>query len=419
MIHIINQISKDIVVIGNKVTSDVLEGLKGTVDATLNGTADLMRNLSDEKFLQIEDLPVYLEIAGSQINKVAENTIQTIDSSLNATKEVFDSAGNQLDSINQSINQTLHENKVLSSFLTSSHADLIGFGNVKLSFRHEGADITVVEAVNLFKNSGLKKAILYIPGFFCDERLWTKTEGDEIALADYFLGKGFFPFLINYNQAEHISHNGKQLEVLMASLFANVSDDISLDVIAFSQGGLVFRSAMYYSGLRGSLLAKKIGKAFLISCPHSGSYLEKLAFWTGIVMQISPLWPARVLGFLTNFRSDSIKDLSHGVIRDEDWVLGSPLIHFRTDYYHGELEDVNAYIIYSLLSSDDKSLQSIIGDGLVEKASLTALDNRLFIKNKDAADTHILKLHGYSHLKILNAPELLEYLERILLENQE
>ena len=182
-----------------------------------------------------------------------------------------------------------------------------------------------------------------------------------------------------------------------------------MHVIAYSQGGLVLRSALYYSKERGSAMYEKLSKVFFVSTPHSGTYIEKTAFWLNIFLQVSPALPLKVLGFVTNFRTDAMKDLSHGLIRERDWTHPNYLLRYRQDLYFGELDDIDAYGIYSHIGEVEDGLQAFFGDGIVEKNSLEAMDK--ILKQKPGGDSRILIIGSASHLKILNAPELVRFIE--------
>ena len=128
-------------------------------------------------------------------------------------------------------------------------------------------------------------------------------------------------------------------------------------------------------------------------------------------MQASPFFILKLIGFIGNLRSDAIKDLSHGIIREEDWKLGSQIFRYRTEHYFGELDDIDAYEAYSLAGESDNLFQSFFGDGIIEKWSIESLTEKVFQK-KTNPETRTLKLLGRTHFQILNAPELIPFIEK-------
>jgi hypothetical protein len=401
---------KQVLNVTNNVTANILGGVKEVLDKSMNWTADTLENLSDEKFLQIEDLPVYLHVAGTNVKKSADITVQGLEIAINSTEHAFAVATDSLDIAEDYMIKTLYENKVISSIIGSSHDDLIGFSKTRMLFRYNNEDISAQTVIDLYRKSGLNKAILFVPGLFCDEQLWMKTSEEDTGIGDHFFNKGYYPIYIRYNQGAHISVNGRDLLELMNKLF-ELEPDLPLSIITYSQGGLVLRSAFYYAKLNSATFLPKLKKVFIISSPNGGSYIEKIGFWAGMAMQASPFFILKIIGFIGNLRSDAIKDLSHGIIREEDWKLGSQLFRYRTEHYFGELDDIDAYQAYSLAGSNDNLFQSFFGDGIIEKWSIESLTEKVFNK-KSNPETRTLKLLGLNHFQILNAPELIPFIEK-------
>lgn len=394
----------------NHITQNILGGVKEILDKSMTWTADTLENLSDEKFLQVDDLPVYLHVAGVNVKKASDITVAGMKIAMNSTETAFAVANKSLDIAEDYMIKTLYENKVISSILGSSHDDLISFSKIKMSFRYNQEDIDAQTVIDLYRESGLNKVILYVPGLFCDESLWVKVAEEDTGLGDHFLNQGYFPIYIRYNQGAHISVNGKDLEDLLEKLF-ELEPNLPLNIITYSQGGLVLRSTLYYAKLNSQEFLSKLQKVFIISSPNGGSYIEKIGFWAGMLMQASPFFILKIVGFVGNLRSDAIKDLSHGIIREEDWKLGSQIFRYRTKHYFGELDAIDAYQIYSLAGENDNLFQSFFGDGIIEKWSIESLTDKVFNK-KENPETRTLKLLGRNHFQILNAPELIPFIEK-------
>ena len=403
---------KQVLNVTNNITSNILGGVKEMLDKSLSWTANTLETLSDEKFLQVEDLPIYLHIAGVNLQKSANVTVEGLNIAIYSTEKAFTVATESLDIAEDYMIKTLYENKVISSILGSSHDDLISFSKIRLNFRYNNEDISPETVIDLYRKSGLNKIILYVPGLFCDEKLWMKLAEEDMGIGDYFFNLGYYPIYIRYNQGAHISVNGKDLHELLAKLFA-IEPNLPLNIITYSQGGLVLRSALYYAKQNSAAYLSKLQKVFIISSPNGGSYIEKIGFWAGMAMQASPFFILKIIGFVGNLRSDAIKDLSHGIIREEDWKLGNQLFRYRSEQYFGELDAIDAYQAFSLAGESDNLFQSFFGDGIIEKWSIESLTEKVLNK-KPNPESRTLKLLGKNHFQILNAPELITFIEKNL-----
>lgn len=187
----------------------------------------------------------------------------------------------------------------------------------------------------------------------------------------------------------------------------------TLDVISYSQGGLIFRSALYQAKQKNSPFSDRIRHALVINSPDGGSYIEKIGFWLGLGAESLPILPINILGFIGNQRSDAIKDLSHGIIREEDWIQNDQIKRYVNDLYFKELDEVNATQIYSLVTKEESKWSSWIGDGIVEKPSLTLLSDRVYRKKSDP-ESRVNCLLETSHYQVITHPETHKILRRVL-----
>ena len=263
----------------------------------------------------------------------------------------------------QFVIRSVYDNKVTASILGSSLNSRISFSDIQMSLRKNDADLAVSDAINDYKASNKKQVIVYIPGLFCDEYVWTRpaanaeaTADEDIYLADYFAEKGFYPLLVRYNNGKPIPENGRELYELLRE-FLDQDESIRLNVVAYSLGGLLLRSALYYAEneVNDWLFRERLQKLILISSPDGGSYLEKIGYFLGHGLLISPPVLLKIIGFIGNLRSDGIKDLSHGVItREKEFSFFNwhPLRYFRSQY-KGELDGSDVYQIYSVLYETD------------------------------------------------------------------
>lgn len=381
---------------------------------TLNLTSAQLKRLS-HTFAEIESWSEALENSAGAVGDARENVKETFHQADLNVKIAFRKANSSLENAKDSVKEAVYGNKVLSSILGSSHHNMISLSHVRLSLRDLRKDISPEDVVKNFRESAGHSPVLYVPGLLCDETLWQdsriETPGAEMfspGLADDMARSGFYPIHMRYNQGLHISENGKMMADLLRKLLPFFNDG-ELNIISYSQGGLVLRSALYYM-LGEPELRKKIAKVIFISSPDNGSYLEKFGYWLGFLLQFYPNTAVRLLGVTGNLRSDGIKDLSHGNIREEDWKEHQVSRYFRENYF-GELDDIDAYQIASLIYEDDDPL-SLVGDGIIERPSVLYLRDRVYLKKR--GELRSLILSGYNHFSVMNSPELKSWILRIL-----
>lgn len=420
LIDLLHKISNETVKMSEKVANGALEFAREVSYGSLKLTEFGLNTLS-YSFFFIESWNKGLKTAAENVQYSASVTKDAMDISITNTDKAFDTAFDSLFLARNFAHDMVYDNRVISSILGSSHDNRYGFTKIKMSFREKGKDISVIEAYNQYKASHQKKIILYVPGLFCDETVWmdcikTIDESEIVSpgIATRFQKKGFFPLHIRFNHGLHVSENGKQLLRLLDEFFA-LDPNISLEVITYSQGGLVFRSMLYYANLQKKEWLNRFRKVIFISSPDGGSYLEKVGFWFGFLLEQSPDLFLKLIGIIGNFRSDGIKDLSHGILREEDWKNAWHLHLFRytIQHYFGELDDIDAYQFYCVLGDESNKVQMWFGDGIVERDSLTYLTERVFLK-KSTPEMRSHKIPDSNHFTIIESNELFEKMDEIL-----
>ncbi|MCB1191353.1 MAG: hypothetical protein H7A23_05085 [Leptospiraceae bacterium] len=417
LIEFLHKVSHDAVKVSEKITNTALEFAREVSHGSLKVTEFGLKTLSSTFFF-IESWQNGLKIAAQNVRYSAGVTKNAMNLSITNTEKAFDTAFDSLGIAKNFAHDMIYDNRAVSSILGSSHDNKYAMSKIRMSFREKGKDISTTEAYDKFKASHLKKAILYIPGLFCDETLWMdcikKIDESEIVslgISTRFFKKGYFPFYTRYNHGLHISENGKKLLELLDDLFSK-DPDIVLNVITYSQGGLIFRSMLYYAKLQKREWANRFGKIIFISSPDGGSYLEKVGFWLGFLLEQSPDLFFKLLGIVGNLRSDGIKDLSHGILREEDWKENWHLFRYTIQHYFGELDDMDVYQFYCLLGDETNPLQMWFGDGIVEKDSLTYLTDKVFLK-KPEPSTRSHKILNANHFTIVESEELMEKMDEI------
>lgn len=385
----------------------------------MRGTTSGLELLSKIQFLPLD----WKENLKNSSTAVHDSTIESgkaLELAIKVTNDAFSKALDAMDIANRHSIDFIYDNRVLSSILGSSHNSLISLTEIKMSFRSYGKDISSEEVLSAYKQSGLSKIILFIPGLFTDESLWldrtlTIDNRNVISsgIADDYKKRGYFPIFIRFNHGKHISDNGKELLLLLSDLL-NKDSSLRLNVFCYSIGCLVFRSTLYYARENFSEISiKNIDKVIFISSPDGGSYLEKAGFWATFLMERAPTLAIQLIGIIGNLRSDAIKDLSHGVIREEDWNQFNYLSRYWQNLYFGELDNINCYQLYSSFGEENSILQEWLGDGIVELSSLTLLKENVFLK-KDRTQLRSTNITGNNHFTILQSGLLRKRIAEIM-----
>ena len=103
----------------------------------------------------------------------------------------------------------------------------------------------------------------------------------------------------------------------MKQLLEENPDITQIDLVGYSMGGLVARSALFYAEQEGLHWLDRVGNLVTIGSPHQGALLERTGYYILDIVGKVPF--AASLSKMGNIRSAGIIDLRHGSIRDEDW----------------------------------------------------------------------------------------------------
>ncbi len=383
------------------------QGLAGLAKVPLNR---LILNHGDEYRESLEN-------AAAALRSSTEATRAALTTALLETQKAFEVAQQNMRSADQSLLDYLFEGKDVASVIGSTFKQPVS--NIQFSFRHEGRDISIDEQYQLIHKRWRKRVILFVPGLFCDETVWvrgTKPQLNYVYLADELEKKGHSLIFTRFNNGAPIAENGRMLLSLLEELFAK-DENLQIDIISYSLGSLIVRSMLYYATEQNSAIKERLQKLVFINSPDSGSYLEKVGYAAGQTLLFVPTLFLNVLAFIGQFRSDGIKDLSHGVIKDEEFSLLNwhPIRYFTADY-HGELEGLDVYQAYTVLQkADDESndLWSFLGDGVVEYNSLTALRDKVFRKLENP-ELRSLEVPGVNHFDAVRSDVVYKWLLKVL-----
>ncbi|TGL60716.1 esterase/lipase family protein [Leptospira sarikeiensis] len=393
----------------------VLSGVKSALAGSFEWCAKSLSEISTTPLVQGTQLGEFLQNTGKTLGEAGNKTEEGLSKAFESTAQAMHTALEALSSAESKIQRKVFENISVSSIVGESFAGFVTTSEIQGSFRLNGEDVSPERVIEDWKKSGSKKPILCIPGLFCDEGLWINN--GEVPFSEILLKENYYPFYLRFNPGAHISDNGSKL----LELFKKLLEDQELqknkfDIVSYSQGGLILRSALYKSIEEGKPLSSNIRKVLFISSPDGGSYIEKVGFWLGLSAEAMPIFPVQLVGYIGNQRSDAMKDLSHGIIREKDWKEGTHLSRYDKGKYFGELDDIDAYQIYSFVSEEEGDWSSWIGDGIVEKPSLTLLSDPV-LRKKTNPEKRVKLLKGLSHYQIMPSPELREYFLEIFKES--
>lgn len=196
--------------------------------------------------------------------------------------------------------------------------------------------------------------------------------GEAIALAE---PKATILYL-DYNTGRRISQNGKCLASLLQKLNDKNPNITQIDLVGYSMGGLVSRSALYYAEQQGLDWVNRVSNLITIGTPHHGALLERISHHVLDIIGKVPF--AGSLSKLGNIRSAGVIDLRHGSIRDEDWrnlgvrdVLPEDFRHPAKLPSHIKTFFIAGTIVEGLY---DSKATNLVGDGLVAVESALGED---------------------------------------------
>lgn len=148
----------------------------------------------------------------------------------------------------------------------------------------------------------------------CDLQ-WRRRRHDHGAALQRDLGMA--PLYLSYNSGLHVSHNGRELAVLLEALLREWPVPVrTLTLIGYSMGGLVLRSACLQGQLAGHAWVGRVDSIVFLGTPHHGTPLARGANWLGAVLGRNRLTAPFLR--LVRLRSAGIGDLRHGSLLDEE-----------------------------------------------------------------------------------------------------
>jgi hypothetical protein len=219
-----------------------------------------------------------------------------------------------------------------------------------------------------------------------------------------------------YNTGLHIPENGLLLANELEKLFVNNKKNIKrLDIICFSMGGLVTRSAVHQAIELGMSWPKLIKNLVTLGTPHHGAPLERAGNLFETLLGVSRY--SQPLKQLARLRSAGITDLRHGTILPQD---------LSSDRFELQREDtrsacplpphITTFAIAATRSpqpapdAEAPDLASLKSDGLVPVPSALGIHPSPHL-HLHLPPTHQHILYGSNHLDLLHKPEVFDKLK--------
>ena len=215
---------------------------------------------------------------------------------------------------------------------------------------------------------------------------------------------GYTPFYVRYNSGRHISHNGRDLDLLIEELIQNYPMDVKdIVIIGHSMGGLIARSANHFTTSSHTQWHTQLSQVICLGSPHLGAPLEQVAhLGTSLLDQISFTQP---IAKIIQQRSIGIKDLRYGYVTDEDWAgQDQDSLEGNKRKAAQKLQHVKYSFIGSSLSNDTQHpVAHTLGDILVPVKSSTG-DHHAEELRVPYCDERYKLLGGINHIALQNHP---------------
>jgi len=304
---------------------------------------------------------------------------------------------------------TLFRESIVSALNGALGDYLLARGNplaITMQLRQGGQSLSVEQfKYTVSKSKG--RILLLVHGSSMSDLQWQKAGHNHgAAIADEL---GMVPVYLHYNSGLHISTNGQLLAQLLEAYLGDLDNPIELSVIAYSMGGLVSRSAHYYSELYQLTWTKYLKNLIFLGTPHHGALLERSANWGEQLLKMTPY--SAPFAKISRIRSQGITDLRYGNILDEDWQ-GRDRFSLTEDHRTPLPlpNSVRSYAIAGITRSQSSLVgDHLIGDGLVTVNSALGQHTDMRFRLEFPSDQVSVFLKT-SHFDLLNSPKVFKLL---------
>lgn len=229
---------------------------------------------------------------------------------------------------------------------------------------------------------------------------WYPTESDSLGEKVALSQPKSTVLYLDYNTGRRISENGHCLDQLLHELVENNPDITQIDLVGYSMGGLVSRSALFYGELHDSSWVDRVGNLITVGTPHQGAGLERISHHILDIIGNVPF--AGSLSKMGNIRSAGIIDLRHGSIRDADWkhLLSRDVLPEEFRHPARLPTHIHTFLIAGSIAEGvyDSKASNWVGDGLVTIES--ALGESEGEHDLLVPDGHKAVFYGINHLNL-------------------
>ncbi len=201
-------------------------------------------------------------------------------------------------------------NGVLGDHLAATNNPLA----IPMRFRRNGIPLTRQELSGAIRKSG-GRLVIMVHGSCMNDLQWNKDGHNHGAALASDLG--IVPLYLHYNTGLHISENGHKFSDLLETIIKESAQTLEIDIIAYSMGGLVTRSACAYAKSTGQSWLNHLQKIVFLGTPHHGVPLEKGGSLIDSLLELNPY--SAPFARLGKIRSCGITDMRYGNIVDDDW----------------------------------------------------------------------------------------------------
>ena len=329
-------------------------------------------------------------VAEQKLNELKAKVKQKVSEKMTHTEQQWrqiwqEKWGHRLDNLSENISNKMEVGRVRGlSVLNGIVGDYLAEKGVPLAVQmafydqHQPLELDRDKLSTSFA-SGTNKLCIMVHGLGCTEDIW-RIDGDvNDTYAERLANElGYTSLYVRYNTGLHISHNGQMLSQMIEQLLAHYPHHVDeLIFITHSMGGLVTRSACFYgsesSASSSPPWTDKVRQLYFLGSPHLGADLEKIGSVVTHALKASPLPYTQFLGELFDLRSDGIKDLRFGYVRDEDWQgHDDDTVLSNNKNTVPLLAGADHYVISGTVTKDSEHILSqLFGDALVRKYSAT------------------------------------------------
>jgi pimeloyl-ACP methyl ester carboxylesterase len=287
---------------------------------------------------------------------------------------------------------------------------------IEMQLRRNGQALTLTPDALASAIPGINgKILLLVHGLCIGDRQWLRNghEHGESLARDL----GVTTIYVNYNSGLPVASNGRAMADLLERLIANWPVPVEqLDILGYSMGGLLARSACHYAKEGKQHWLKSLRKIVFLGTPHHGAPLERGGNWVNTVLDASPYTTA--FSRLAKIRSAGITDLRYGHLLAEEAGLDE-----ETPDRFANLPDsrpvvplphgVTCYAIAGVIADNPDDVTHRFGDGLV-------LNDSALGQHREARRCLAIPKsrqwtgHGMHHLDLLDRKEVYTRLREFL-----